>query len=166
MKKARGRLLRLINQTISIILATLGVSCVGQKATTTEANKKELPITTSSHPRNIIALYGIPYTTYQISGRVENQQGKPIQGIEVKDINSPSGVITDKQGTFSLTGKNRFSPDSIYITLQDVNKKNNEPYQNDTIGVTMNYKKEEGNNGWCIGNTTVDDLKIILEKKK
>ena len=169
MKKIQRSILILFNQCISIVLAVLGLSCSGPKMSTTNTNQPTPTPSSNNRPTNtatMIAMYGVPYTTYQINGKVEGNKGKAVPGIEVKAINTNTATITDNQGLFTLSGRNSFNPDTIYISVRDIDGKKNGEYQHDTVGVNVSYQENTNRQAWLMGTTNKEDVKIVLKQKQ
>ena len=156
MKKIKQRSLHLVNYLISLLLSMIGVSCAVKNAPPQEKER--------SSP--MIAMYGVPYSTYKISGRVENTKGQAVKGIEVSVMKSENSSQSNEKGTFNIEGRMHFRPDSIYVVVNDVDGTENEAYENDTIVLTPNYKIDRNDNSWSIGHAEIEDLKITIKKKK
>lgn len=156
MKKIQQQSFRFINKLISLLLTLLGVSCSGQNISD--------PTHSTDNPPTI-AMYGVPYSTYQVSGIVENAQSEPVQGIEVKMVNADSGTITAANGTFILEGRNRFRRDTLQIAVHDVDEAENGHYQNDTIDIAVTYKTDESSKSWSMGDAK-EVIKIVVKEKK
>ena len=156
MKKVKQTSLHIVNYLISLLLPLLGMSCSGQNTVQSEAGRV---------PRTI-AMYGVPYSTYKISGKVENEKGKPVKGIEVSVMKSENSSQSNEKGTFNIEGRMHFRPDSIYMVVNDVDGTENEAYENDTIVLTPTYKIDRNDNSWSIGRAEIEDLKITIKKKK
>lgn len=69
--------------------------------------------------QEVVTLYGVPYATYDISGKVINKQRKPIEGasVTVKGYHNTSMaemVQTDEKGMFHITASD-FPTQSISL---------------------------------------------------
>lgn len=158
MKKVQQRSLRIINYFITALLSMFGISCAGRDYPVSEYGNPE--------PRTI-AMYGVPYSTYQVMGRVENTQGKPIKNIEVEVMESGATMLTGTEGLFILKGKShRLKNDTIHIIAHDVDSIENGHYENDTIIVTPDYHYNLDESSRSERHAEIDDVKIILKKKK
>ena len=157
MKKVQQRSLRIINYFITALLSMFGISCAGRNHPVPEYGNPNPPT---------IAMYGVPYSTYQVMGRVENTQGNPIKNIEVEVMESGETTLTGTEGLFILKGRNRFRPNTIHIIANDVDSIENGHYENDTIIITPDYHSNLDESSWSNGHAEIDDVKIILKKKK
>ncbi|MBO7259550.1 MAG: radical SAM-associated putative lipoprotein [Paludibacteraceae bacterium] len=156
MKKIKQRSLHLVNYLISLLLSMIGVSCAVKNAPPQEKER--------SSP--MIAMYGVPYSTYKISGRVENTKGQAVKGIEINVIESNVSTRSNDKGNFQLEGRHRFRPDSIYLVVNDVDGSENGEYENDTIILTPSYQRDKSANSWSLGDAKIEEVEISLKNKK
>ena len=103
--------------------------------------------------QEIVTLYGVPYATYDISGKVINEQNKPIEGasITVKGYrNAAMGetVQTDKKGMFYVTVSD-FPTDSVNIVVST-------PNATDSVQHQTSYKKEKERRGFYRGECEIE----------
>lgn len=63
--------------------------------------------------------YGTPYTDYKINGRVTDRAGSPIPNILVKRYRQDTGIRTDAEGAYLLTGQDHWLVDSLFFTDTD-----------------------------------------------
>lgn len=96
-------------------------------------------------PSGIVALYGVPYATYDISGKVVDEQGKPIKNAEVQIKGYGHQIIgtkeTDQKGRYSIVVSN-LPTDTIWVV---VDGKNNELTSDSTsIVIPKNGKNAKG----------------------
>ncbi|MBO7234416.1 MAG: radical SAM-associated putative lipoprotein [Paludibacteraceae bacterium] len=156
MKKVKQTSLHIVNYLISLLLPLLGMSCSGQNTVQSEVGRV---------PRTI-AMYGVPYSTYKISGRVENTKGQAVKGIEINVIESNVSTRSNDKGNFQLEGRHRFRPDSIYLVVNDVDGSENGEYENDTIILTPSYQRDKSANSWSLGDAKIEEVEISLKNKK
>lgn len=50
--------------------------------------------------------YGSPYTTFQVSGKVTDENNVPVQNIEVSAVETMNKTVTGKDGSFAIEGTN------------------------------------------------------------
>ena len=69
--------------------------------------------------------YGSPYASYEVKGKVTDQQGEPIQGIQVTcDALYMEPVFTESDGSYALYGDG-FPREKIQVTFEDVDGEEN-----------------------------------------
>lgn len=101
----------------------------------------------------VVALYGVPYATYDISGKVINKQRKPIEGasVTVKGYHNTSmGEMeqTDERGMFHITASD-FPTDTINIVVST-------PNAIDSVQHKTSYKKEKEGRGFYRGECEIE----------
>ena len=74
-----------------------------------------------------LAMYGSPHADFKALGTVEDEAGKPIEGIRVairrdfgKDYYENDTIYTDKKGDYLLTKYNTLRPSGLLIVFEDV----------------------------------------------
>lgn len=105
--------------------------------------------------QEVVALYGVPYATYDISGKVVDQEGDPIEGasIIVKGYNNQvmgDTLISNKKGLFSTT-ISEFPTSEINIVAHDKNEK----FHSDSVQHSTTYKKDEEGRGFYRGKCEI-----------
>ncbi len=106
---------------------------------------------------NMVCMYGTPHASYDLKGKVVNNAGAPISGIEVKagtkwsreELNMtdyPYKTLTDAKGEYAFTlhtvGKNDFT-----VYASDIDGEANGAWQKDSIAVKgseINMTGEKG----------------------
>ena len=104
---------------------------------------------------SVVALYGVPYATYEISGKVVNKQHKSIEGAKVVVKGYANQVIgdtliTDEKGQFSLT-KSAFPTEIINVVVQ----KPKEQVPTDSVQYDAIYTKDKEGRGFYRGNCKI-----------
>lgn len=119
------------------------------------------------------AMYGVPTVRYDVSGKVTDDKGNPIEGIEVevrlkrdheiKSLHAPTAsvrngngvdnkVLTDEKGRYSHTVRDDdFYEHVLQIGFTDIDGEQNGAYQNDTV--RFNKLPRESEDGWVTGGT-------------
>lgn len=119
--------------------------------------------------------YGTPHAEFEVKGKVTDQTGKPISGIEVKyaiginnkNVGTFNGEMvshTDKNGTYQATFKS-WPDHRLRITAADVDGPENGSFQTDSIDVKVGeFEGKEG--GWYYGKAVVEAPTIQLKEKE
>lgn len=123
----------------------------------------------SSCDSNGSEMYGTPYATYSLKGKVVDTQKQPIPDIEVKikigrggDYHSQIAPLkTNASGEFSF--KESFSTGGEFrLVVRDVDGTANGSFKSDSIEITMD--KPSGGDGWFQGSASKEDIVITLQK--
>ena len=84
--------------------------------------------------------YGSPYTTFQVSGKVTDENNVPVQNIEVSAVETMNKTVTGKDGSFAIEGTN-FETNNVSVTIpieEYTEKALSIPVE--VTGVPANYK--------------------------
>jgi putative lipoprotein (rSAM/lipoprotein system) len=109
----------------------------------------------------VVAIYGVPYASYDISGTVLNKKNKPIEGAEVviKGYNNRvigDTISTNKQGEFELH-ESAFPTDMINIVVSDPSRQ----FKTDSIQHTATYEKTQDGRGFYRGECKIEtEIKV------
>ena len=124
----------------------------------------------SSCDSNGSEMYGTPYATYSLKGKVVDAQKQPIPDIEVK-IKERHGSVyyshtaplkTNASGEFSF--KESFSTGGDFrLVARDVDGTANGSFKSDSIDITMD-KPSGGDGSWFQGSASEEDIVITLQK--
>lgn len=131
----------------------------------------------------VVLLYGVPRVNYTVKGRVVNQDGNPVKGIQVLLVNSHLDVdnmpdspywdrrlqeisdTTDDNGEFTVNTSD--SPwEQVRVMTRDIDGKANGSYQNQLIDVEFQDQKN-GNrrvSEWELSTKTAE-ITVKLQKK-
>ena len=133
-----------------------------------------------SNGGGMMLMYGTPTFDYQADGRVVDEEGKPIEGIQVKitlgdewsskidGTQVDGGVIySGKDGSFMT---NKFANIKIYsLTATDVDgEKNGGEFETQEIKLTMKPTLEEGSkkgDSWYMGVNKFENIEIVMTEK-
>ena len=117
-----------------------------------------------------LLMYGMPYATYSLKGKVVDAQKQPIPDIEVK-IKERHGSVyyshtaplkTNASGEFSF--KESFSTGGEFrLVARDADGAANGSFKSDSIDITMD-KPSGGDGSWFQGSASKEDIVITLQK--
>lgn len=105
--------------------------------------------------KNVIAIYGVPYATYEVNGSVVDKKNKPVEGakVVVKGENNRvigDTVITNKKGNFELI-KSAYPTNTLNIVVCD--PQDDMPI--DSVQHNTSYKKDNEERGFYNGKCTI-----------
>ena len=109
------------------------------------------------YPTKVVStLYGIPYATYHVSGKVVNSKNKPMKKmpIVVKGYNNHimgDTLYTDKQGNFGTT-VSAFPAQEVNIVV--ANPTNQQPL--DSVQYPTTYTKKTVESGFYRGECNIE----------
>ncbi len=116
--------------------------------------------------QEIMCLYGVPTATYKVSGKVTNEQHKPLQDMNIvvkgyKNRPISDTVKTDAKGYYETTCTD-FPVDTIHIVTNDPS----DNYAADSVAVAINIKDRKNNdtNPFNLGEYTLKE-NIQLKRK-
>ena len=124
----------------------------------------------SSCDSNGSGMYGTPYATYSLKGKVVDAQKQSIPDIEVKikigrggDYHSQIAPLkTNASGEFSF--KENLTIDGKFrLVARDVDGTANGSFKSDSIEITMD-KLSGGDGSWLQGSASKEDIVITLQK--
>jgi putative lipoprotein (rSAM/lipoprotein system) len=95
--------------------------------------------------------YGTPYATYEIKGKVTDENGNPIKGIAVscEDLDSDK-IYTDEAGTFTLSAAG-FPRAVINVSFRDVDEDENGGWYEDKSVKLETVHVKDGDGNWNFG---------------
>lgn len=155
MKRLTSSLLICCNWVLASLLVLMGYSC--------SENVEE---------------YGSPHADYTLKGKVVNQGGTPIPGIEIKvvsssvyddssyhaDSNYPYQSLTDSKGEYTVNiGSSPGKKLTLYST--DIDGELNGSFRSDTTFIDSSTIELSGGKNWYWGKGEVT-LDITLQEKK
>ena len=117
-----------------------------------------------------LLMYGMPYATYSLKGKVVDAQKQPIPDIEVKikigrggDYHSQIAPLkTNASGEFAF--KENLTIDGKFrLVARDVDGTANGSFKSDSIDITMD-KPSGGDGSWFQGSASEEDIVITLQK--
>ena len=150
MKKLNRSILRRINYCIGFILSLFGMTIFA-------SCEYGCP--------PIQAKYGTPSADFHISGRVENNLGKSIEGIKISVYNPQNSLdTTSADGSFKIDLYGHWPEEEITLFASDIDSTENGHYKTDTIYISPNYERDSNNSWNQIAN--IDDVVITLEEEK
>lgn len=124
----------------------------------------------SSCDGNGSEMYGTPYATYSLKGKVVDAQKQPIPDIEVKikigrggDYHSQIAPLkTNASGEFSFK-ENLTAEGKFRLVARDADGAANGSFKSDSIEITMD-KPSGGDGSWFQGSASKEDIVITLQK--
>ena len=116
-----------------------------------------------------LLMYGMPYATYSLKGKVVDTQKQPIPDIEVKIkigngnvyYNQIASLKTNSSGEFSFK-ENLTAEGKFRLIARDADGAANGSFKSDSIDITTD--KPSGGDGWFRGTTSKEDIVITLQK--
>ncbi len=116
-----------------------------------------------------LLMYGMPYATYSLKGKVVDTQKQPIPDIEVKIkigngnvyYNQIASLKTNSSGEFSFK-ENLTAEGKFRLVARDADGAANGSFKSDSIDITTD--KPSGGDGWFRGTTSKEDIVITLQK--
>lgn len=116
-----------------------------------------------------LLMYGMPYATYNLKGKVVDTQKQPIPDIEVKIkigngnvyYNQIASLKTNSSGEFSFK-ENLTAEGKFRLVARDADGAANGSFKSDSIDITTD--KPSGGDGWFRGTTSKEDIVITLQK--
>ena len=114
--------------------------------------------------QEIVALYGVPYATYHVSGKVIDEQGKPVSNLQVQikgydnmPINEPTQ--TNAKGEFRIV-QSDFPVDTINVVVSDPT----ETYAADSTQYVVTLKKKKKYTGFYCGEYKTKTMFQVKKK--
>ena len=116
-----------------------------------------------------LLMYGMPYATYSLKGKVVDAQKQPIPDIEVKikigrgDVyySQIAPLKTNSSGEFSFK-ENLTAEGKFRLIARDADGAANGSFKSDSIDITTD--KPSGGDGWFQGSASKEDIVITLQK--
>ena len=108
--------------------------------------------------------YGTPHCDYRVSGKVVNEDGEPVAGIEVSDPYEFNGVkdVTGADGKFSIESDGISYPDKLIV--KDIDGEENGLYRDKEAPLGKFTQVKKGS-GWYSGFYEAQDVVITVEKE-
>ncbi len=126
---------------------------------------------------DVAVMYGCPTADYTISGKVVDENKKPIKGVVISSYPEKweSGrynlddivpvdfeAVTGEDGTYNMSFTGTFPPDSLYAIDIDSTLNGGE-YK--TTGVKLELEQAGEADDWYIGGFTASDVDFEMELK-
>ena len=111
--------------------------------------------------------YGSPYSSYEIKGKVTDEEGVPVKGIKVTcDILYEGEAYTGEDGRYSLSGEG-FPVDPVRVTFNDVDgEQNGGSFAEKTVEAEP-VKVSDGSGSWYFGSWEVEaDAELTPEQEQ
>jgi putative lipoprotein (rSAM/lipoprotein system) len=95
--------------------------------------------------------YGSPYASYEVKGKVTDQQGEPISGIQVAcDAMYVEPVYTESDGSYALSGGG-FPREKIQVSFEDVDGEENGGLFATRSVSAETHQVQDGEGNWDFG---------------
>ena len=95
--------------------------------------------------------YGSPYASYEVKGKVTDQQGEPIPGIQVTcDAMYIEPVYTESDGSYALNGDG-FPQEKIQVSFEDVDGEENGGLFAARSVSSETHQVQDGEGNWDFG---------------
>lgn len=112
------------------------------------------------------AEYGCPSADFDISGRVTDKNGTPVEGIEVKHDQSNNIVdTTNADGFYHLPKYNDFPNQDISMAFRDVDSNEHGAYRDTTVVVPVEHNEYRGGDGHWYEGTLTKEVNVTLDPK-
>jgi putative lipoprotein (rSAM/lipoprotein system) len=183
------RFLKLKDWLLMSVMGLLGMTschCPKQVTETTPPQPDPKDTVVAPDPRNFAVMYGVPQMDFQVKGRVTDEQGKPVQGMQVILVNQTVDIspeylqednpyvqeyirnasdTTDAEGRFDAQARD-VPVEAQRVLVRDIDGDKNGRYQDQMIEVkfTSEDQTEQGSK-WYQGRRT-KEVNITVEKKK
>ena len=109
--------------------------------------------------------YGCPHVDYKISGKVVNEEGDPVAGIEVSTHDGYGQKdTTGVDGKFQISDSDISYPDRL--SLKDVDGEENGLYKSKQAPLGRFTQVEKGDGHWYDGVYESEGLVITVEKEE
>lgn len=119
---------------------------------------------------NGVCMYGTPRIDFRIQGKVTDEAGNPIPGIEVRneDLNHGWGntTLTDKEGLYDISGS--AFPSEFDLSFHDIDgPENGGEFQTETLSVKFSDEEQTapGSGGWFNGTYARNNADVVLTPK-
>jgi putative lipoprotein (rSAM/lipoprotein system) len=109
----------------------------------------------------VVALYGVPYATYEVSGKVTNSKNSPIEGAKVlvkgyKNQVIGDTIVTNKKGEFVLY-KSAFPTETINIVVFEPDNQ----VPTDSVQHETHYEKQQSERAFYRGECKIEtEIKV------
>lgn len=109
-------------------------------------------------------MYGQPYMSYEVSGKVVDEEMKPIEGIQVVGVENDT-TYTAADGSFFISAKEWSSPEAIFEDIDGPENGGEFKTRHEYFpGIEM--RQVEKGSGWYRGKYVGKDVVVTLKKKE
>lgn len=120
----------------------------------------------SNSPDDFLCAYGTPSATFSVKGKVTDEEGKPIPGIEVS-LNSDSDIqYTDAQGNFEFVKSHTFHIDTkpMPLCFTDIDGPENGSFESATVDVQFTKNPDVQSDSWYQGDFSAQDVAVSMKR--
>ena len=180
------RILKLKNWLLMTLVGALGLSACHSTKNAATPQPAEEPQVDTPKPRDpVVVMYGVPTMDFVVKGRVIDEQGKPVKGMQVILVNQTvdiapdhmdednpfvqdyiehSSDTTDAEGVFECHVKD-VPVEFQRVIIRDVDGDKNGRYKDQMVEVSFaEAEQTAGRKGWYFGKRT-KDVDITVSKK-
>lgn len=117
-------------------------------------------------PENFMCEYGTPSATFSVKGKVTDDEGKPIPGIEVQLEKDYDKQLTDEQGNFEFVKSLTFHIDEKPMPLRftDIDGPENGSFEPATVDVQFTQNPDVKPGSWYQGDFTAQDVTATMKR--
>ena len=148
-----------------------------EAAQSTPATEDDTPVEAPTPRKEMALMYGVPTMDFVIKGRVINEQGKPVKGMQVILVNQTIDITpdhmdednpyvadyirqmsdtTDAQGAFECHARD-VPVESQRVIVRDIDGSKNGAYEDQILDITFTPEDQtKERNGWYMGTRTKD----------
>ncbi len=116
--------------------------------------------------------YGSPWVTFSVKGKVTNEAGEPVKGIDVgleDDYQSAGRFTTNENGEFVIEQGSTFGikPNGTEILVfTDIDGEENGSYETKEVEVSFVRNEDIPSGDWYNGDyTATEDVEVVLREK-
>lgn len=114
------------------------------------------------------AMYGTPRADFRARGKVTDNEGNPIRGIQVRnEAYSDKGILTAEDGSYDISGSMFTS--QVQLTFTDIDgPANGGEFAAREVDVkfTEADRTGKGDGSWYTGSFAREEVDVTLEEKK
>lgn len=111
--------------------------------------------------------YGCPEADYQVKGRVTNQQGTPIPGLQMTFVGYQNDTsYTDADGRYATQSVRSSADNYQVLEVKDIDSTENGSYRDTVVEVSFKDARFRGGDGkWYKGQVSVEHDIVMQEKE-
>jgi len=180
------RILKLKNWLLMTLVGALGLGACHSTKNITEPQPPEEPQVDTPKPRDpVVVMYGVPTMNFVVKGKVINEQGKPVKGLQVILLNRNADITpeemhedneyireyiqrasdtTDAEGNYMVRTSDT-PAEKQQMIVRDIDGEKNGKYK--SLLLDIDYREAtqtEERQGWNMGTREkVEDVVVEIE---
>ena len=180
------RILKLKNWLLMTLVGALGLGACHSTKNITEPQPPEEPQVDTPKPRDpVVVMYGVPTMNFVVKGKVMNEQGKPVKGLQVILLNRNADITpeemhedneyireyiqrasdtTDAEGNYMVRTSDT-TAEKQQMIVRDIDGEKNGKYK--SLLLDIDYREAtqtEERQGWNMGTREkVEDVVVEIE---